>query len=104
MIEIKLNEAHYNEILAALEFYMRFHTGQLSSVLCCDYVTSKKAEDEINKILGIKPWDYRTKGLTYEISRQMIYEQNKYYNIKNVYSSEPLKCTENPLIQINYDK
>ena len=55
MIEIKLNEAHYNEILAALEFYMRFHTGQLSSVLCCDYVTSKKAEDEINKILGIKP-------------------------------------------------
>ena len=100
--QIELDEEQYNEIITALEFYNRFHTGQVGMVLeDCDYTDS--AEKSINYILNISAWDYRTKPLTYEISRMMLYAQNKYKWINNVHSAKPLNPTGKEFITVNYD-
>ena len=50
-----MNENHYQEIIKALEFYNRFHTGQLSMVLeKGDYNAQKDAEAFVNEMLGIQ--------------------------------------------------
>lgn len=104
MIQIQLNENQYNEIVKALEFYMRFHMGQMSMVLQeFDYTKREEAEESVNKILWIKLWDFRTKSLAYEIHNMMMYEQNKVEWIKNVYSHPPLKCTDEPFIRIDFN-
>ena len=102
-MKIELNENHYNEIIKALEFYIRFHTWQSSMVFeSWDYKTKKELEKIINEKLEIQPWDYRVKWLAYEISRMMLFEQNKAKGIKNVHSYEPLHCTWEDFIKISY--
>jgi len=97
---IELSEKQYNEILKALEFYIRFHTGQSSMVLeNCD--KAREVEEIINKELNIEPWDWRTKWLAYEISRQMEYEKNKASYKKN--NHKPLTCTWEPLPRIEIE-
>lgn len=103
MIEIKLNEIQYEEIIKALEFYLRFHTGQFSMVLEWDYKTTHEVENFVNEKLWIEQKDYRAKWLTYEISRKMMFERNKIEGIKNAYSFSPLPCSWEPFIQIKYN-
>lgn len=111
-ITLTMNETQLQEILTWMEFYFRFMLGQVNIDELRE-ISWKNFEEFEEWVIYTKKflfnqrrWEslsYNSLPLTYEITRKILQERNKTYNIDNVYSSEPLKCTKEPFIEVKFE-
>lgn len=116
-ITIKLKEEHLDEILKWMEFYFRFmlwqvKTDELSELafkLDRSFEEVEKWELLTKKLFFNQErlWEsfsYTHLPLTYEITRQMLFERNKFHWIQNVHSYPPIKVSKEELIEVIFEK